>query len=425
MKAEQYLNILKSEIRPALGCTEPIAVALAVARAREELGCLPDTVELCVSKNILKNAMGVGIPGTSMVGLEIASALSCLIGKSSYNLEVLKDATHGDYALAKGMVKSGLIHVSVKDTDKKLFIEAKLTKGDHHAVCIIEDSHTRIRMVMLDGIVIVSNAAKTDDLNGSDVQQIDIAGIYNFIIAVELHHIEFLREGNIMNDAIAQEGLNNKYGMCVGRTLQSGRKMDEMSLCEYVSSYTAAAADARMDCCTLPVMSTAGSGNQGITASLPVLAAARKLDLDEVSTLRAEALSQLVTIHIRKYIGRLSPLCGCAVASSIGAACGIVFLLGGNLEHIGYAIKNMISDFAGIICDGAKPSCALKIASSISCAVQCAQLALAGICASSLDGIVSQDVEATISNLGILATKGMKDADNVILGMMLNKRNKE
>lgn len=224
-----------------------------------------------------------------------------------------------------------------------------------------------------------------------------------------------------MNDAIAAEGLQQDYGMRVGKVLQSGRDMEAMPVSEYAAAYTAAAADARMAGCMLPVMSTAGSGNQGICASLPVAATARKLGADEETMLRAEALSQLITIHIKTYIGRLSPLCGCAIASSIGSACGVVYLMGGGLEQIHFAIQNMIADISGLICDGAKSSCALKIASSVASAMQCAQLAMAGVGATSLDGIIAADVENSIRNLANLGSEGMKRTDRVILDMMIAK----
>lgn len=421
MQPDKYLSLLKSEIRPALGCTEPIAVALAVARAKEALGAMPDALELRVSCNILKNAMGVGIPGTGMVGLEIASALSCVAGHSSYGLEVLSGATAKDCEEAKALVKTGFIRIKTVDTDKKLYIEAVLSRGGHTAVCVIEDAHTHITLVTLDGKILEEQPPVCDHPGASSVYDLDIAGIYAFATQVDTAELTFLLDVIAMNDAIAQEGLRCDYGMRVGRTLQGGRSMEELTLSEYVSAYTAAAADARMAGSTLPVMSTAGSGNQGISASLPVAAAARKLHIDQESMLRAEALSQLVTIHIKTYIGKLSPLCGCAIASSIGSACGITLLLGGELEQIHYAIKNMISDISGLICDGAKPSCALKIASSLSSAMQCAQLALAGVGASSLDGIITADVESTIRNLGSLGYDGMQSTDRVILDMMISK----
>ena len=421
MEHQLYLDELRREIKPALGCTEPIAVALAVAKARETLGQLPEKVELYVSCNILKNAMGVGIPGTGMVGLEIASALSCVAGHSAYGLEVLSGASAKDYEDAREYAATGCISVHTKDTIKKLYIEAHAFGDGHEAVCIIEDAHTDITHVQLDDTVIEHHASQAAHPGAVSMYDMDISGIYDFATHVDLGKLAFLKEVIAMNDAIAQEGLIHDYGMRVGRVLQNGRSMEEMSLSDYVCAYTAAAADARMAGCTFPVMSTAGSGNQGISASLPVVAAARKLGLSEEQMLRAEAISQLITIHIKAHIGKLSPLCGCAIASSIGSSGGIVYLLGGGLKEILFAIQNMIADISGLICDGAKSGCALKIASSLASAIQCAQLAMAGVTATSLDGIIAEDAEISIHNLANLGSAGMKKTDQVILDMMIAK----
>lgn len=421
MNFQKYLDVLHTEIKPALGCTEPIAVALAVAKAKETLGSMPEKIDLWVSTNILKNAMGVGIPGTGMVGLEIASALSCIAGDSKYGLEVLSDASEQDCKLARSYASLGGIHINKKDTNKKLYIEAHVYAAGHEAVCIIEDAHTNITHVQLDERVLEHRSTQTQHPGAATQYQMDVDGIYAFINSVDVQELAFLKDVIAMNDAIAQEGLTREYGMRVGRVLQNTRTMEEMPLSDYVCAYTSAAADARMAGSTFPVMSTAGSGNQGISASLPVAAAARKLGIEEEAMLRAEALSQLITIHIKSHIGKLSPLCGCAIASSIGSAAGIVHLLGGSLCEIHFAIQNMIADISGLVCDGAKSSCALKIASSVASAVQCAQLAMAGVGASHLDGIIAADTEASIRNLATLGNVGMNQTDHVILDMMISK----
>lgn len=418
---EKYLNAMYSEIKPALGCTEPIAVALAVAKAKETLGCVPQRVELWVSCNILKNAMGVGIPGTGMVGLEIASALSCIAGHSEYGLEVLSGATKQDCENARQFAAKGNITVQTKDTEKKLYIEAHVFANGHEAICIIEDAHTDITHVQLDQTVLEHTEQQVHHPGAATEHDLDLAGIYYFVCFVEIEKLHFLKDAIALNDEIAREGLTNDYGMRVGKVLMGGRSMEEMSLSEYVCAYTSAAADARMAGSTYPVMSTAGSGNQGICASLPVAAAARKMGIEEETMLRAQALSQLITIYIKSHIGKLSPLCGCAIASSIGSSAGLVFLMGGGLKEIVYAIQNMIADISGMICDGAKSSCALKIASSLASAIQCAQLACAGVSASRHDGIISSDAEKSIRNLANLGCEGMAVTDRVILDMMIKK----
>ncbi len=421
MEANAYLDILREEIKPALGCTEPIAAALAVARAREALGAMPDSVRLRVSRNILKNAMGVGIPGTGMVGLEIAAALSCVAGRSDYGLEVLSGADEEDRARARRLAAQGLVQVEPKETDKKLYIEAELVKDAHTARCVIEDAHTHIALVTLDGSVLEQGRTGAQHAGAASDHQMDVAGIYRFVTSVDVSAIAFLREAIEMNEAIAEEGLRSDYGMRVGKVLRGDGPIGDVPLKDYAVAYTAAAADARMAGCTLPVMSTAGSGNQGLTATLPVVAVARRLNASEESLLRAQALSQLVTIHIKTHIGRLSPLCGCAIAASIGSCCAITYLLGGTQSALCRAIKNMIADISGLICDGAKSGCALKIATSVASAMQCAQLALAGAGAGCLDGIIAEDVEQTIQNLGSLGSLGMQATDRVILDMMIAK----
>ena len=421
MDDQMYLNAMRSEIRPALGCTEPVAVALAVAKARETLGCMPEKIVLRVSANILKNAMGVGIPGTGMVGLEVASALSCIAGRSAYGLEVLSAATQDDCQQAAVLAKTGIIRVETKDTEKKLYIEAELAAKGHTAICIIEDAHTQITHVQLDDEVIESMNVEACPPSIDSVFDLSVAGIWQFITTVDVEKLDFLKEVVAVNSGVAKEGLKHDYGMRVGRVLMDQKSARAISLTDYVCAFTAAAADARMAGCTLSVMSTCGSGNQGITASLPVAAAAEWLGEDEDKMLRAEALSQLITVHIKKYIGKLSPLCGCAIAASIGSSCGICYLMGGDVRAIVCAIQNMIADISGLICDGAKPGCALKIASSVASAMQCARLALSGISAGNLDGIVTENVEKSIRNLGNLGNAGMERTDRVILDMMISK----
>ena len=419
MDCQKYLDALHREIKPALGCTEPIAVALAVAKATETLGCRPEKIALWVSTNILKNAMGVGIPGTGMVGLEIASALSCIAGRSAYGLEVLSAATPEDCEAARVYAATGCIQVHTKDTEKKLYIEAHTYANGHEAVCVIEDAHTNVTHVQLDDQVLEHQETQTLHPGASMGDDLDVVGIYAFATTVDLNCVRFLNDAIAMNDTIAQEGLSKNYGMRVGRVLQQGRSMEEMSLSEYVCAYTAAAADARMAGSTLPVMSTTGSGNQGISASLPVVAAARKLGSDEDTMLRAETLSQLITIHIKSHIGKLSPLCGCAIAASIGSSAGIVYLLGGGINEILSAIQNMIADVSGLICDGAKSSCAAKISTALQTALLGMKMGLHNCSFQPGEGMVHDDIEETIAAVGRMGRVGMKSTDIEILNIML------
>lgn len=419
-----YLAILKREIAPALGCTEPSAIALAVAKSKEILNKPVERVELFVSGNILKNAMGVGIPGTDMVGIEIAAALSCIAGNSSYSLEVLKDINSADIEKAREMVQDKKIKVFIEDTPEKLYIKAICYNGENSASTVIKKNHTDIVSVCYnDEFIFEKESDIAAHTGAASDNKMNMHDIYQFAMTVSLEKLEFLQETIDLNTRIANEGLTRKYGMGVGIHMNENSKSQGMvnDLAGYAVALTAAAADARMAGCILPVMSTTGSGNQGITATLPVIAVAEKLGKDREALLRALTLSILVTIHIKGYIGKLSALCGCAIAASIGSSCGITYLMGGQYQNILYAVKNMIADVSGLICDGAKPGCALKIATSVSGAMQCAVLAINNVEASDKDGIIDGSVEKTIRNLGDLGNNGMQYTDQVILNMMVSK----
>lgn len=422
------IEIMNREIVCALGCTEPSAVALAVAKARETLGERPDKVILQVSGNILKNAMSVGIPGTNLKGIEIAAALGCVAGNAEYGLEVLKNVTETDIVRAQDMLEQGKLTIQLKDCEERLYIEAKCIAGDRSAEAVIEKYHTNIASVCKDDEVIYfkktdveTSDSSTDTATGA--YNLTLKSIWDFIQDCGKAELGFLEEVITVNRSIAEEGLQGDYGMGVGKRLRDRAvRTGEKDFTTFVVSYVSAAADARMAGCALPVMATTGSGNQGLTASLPIIAAAHWKKADEDTLYRALALSELVTIHVKQYIGKLSALCGCAIAASIGTACGIAYLLGGEYKHMEYAVKNMVADISGLICDGAKAGCALKIATSVAGAIQCAYLAVEGVQVPERDGIVCADVEETIHNLGNLGNKGMCVTDKVILDMMLDNK---
>ncbi len=414
------IGIMKREIVCALGCTEPSAVALAVAKARETLGEEPEKVLLQVSGNILKNAMNVGIPGTNLKGIETAAALGCVAGKTEYGLEVLRGIDEHHIQQAQEMIAQGRLEIHLKECEERLYIEAKCIKGDRSAEAVIERYHTNFVNVCKNDRVIYFKEKENSTEENSGIYQLTLEGIWNFIQQCDLTKLRFLKEVIEVNSRIAEEGLRGDYGMGVGKHLAArGDHSKETDFQTYVVSYVSAAADARMAGCALPVMATTGSGNQGLTASLPVIAAARWLKCSEEQLYRGLALSELVTIHVKEYIGKLSALCGCAIAASIGSACGITYLLGGQYRNVECAVKNMVADISGLICDGAKAGCALKIATSVAGAIQCAYLALEGVEAPERDGIVCESVEDTICNLGNLGNNGMRATDHVILDMML------
>lgn len=433
------IELLHREVKPALGCTEPVAVALAVAKSCSMFPSqTPSRIVVEVSANILKNAMGVGIPGTGMVGLNIAVALAMVCGKAEYGLEVLKDLTPEDVSRAKEYSATpGNVKIALAQTDKKLYIDATaFFKGqdgeEHSARTVIADDHDAIVFVSKDSEVILDNRGATLAQENSEQNlkparttldyHLDMKKIYEFATTAELNDISFILEAATMNKALAVEGLAREYGLQVGRTIQANihQHVFGNGLLTHCMAQTAAASDARMAGCTLPAMSNSGSGNQGITVTMPVVAAAEQFGNTQEELIRALTLSHLVAIHIKGYLGKLSALCGCVIAST-GSSCGIVMLRKGNLEQICYAIKNMIGNITGMVCDGAKVGCALKVASGVSSAVQSAVLALDNKFVTSNDGIIEDDVEKTIRNLGSIGSTGMQVTDSMILNIMVCK----
>lgn len=432
---EQIISLIKQEVKPALGCTEPIAVALAVAKSCEILrasGHEPDALEACVSANILKNGMGVGIPGTGMVGLHISVALASVCGKSVYALEVLKDLTPESVAEAKKLVDAGKVKISLSPTDEKLYIQAYARCEGHVAETVISGSHDSITSVRLDGKEIHQDTSKSSGNRGVDnspaalpadfARNLTVREIYDFATTTPVEDIEFILESKKLNKALIMEGLTHNYGLRVGKTILESEHMSVFgnSIMTHAMACTAAASDARMAGCTLPAMSNSGSGNQGITVTVPVISVAKELKSSNEELIRALTLAHLVAIHIKGHLGRLSALCGCVIAST-GASCGIVYLRHGSYQQVCSAIKNMIGNITGMVCDGAKEGCAMKVASGVSCAIQSAVLALDNICISSNDGIIEDDIEKTIGNLGRIGSIGMQTTDRMILDIMVCK----
>ena len=434
----EIIELIRKEVKPALGCTEPIAVALAVAKAMEiiEENCTPEpdwrmgdgyNLRIEVSGNILKNGMGVGIPGTGMVGLHIAAALGAVCGRSEYGLEVLGNLNDTFIARAKELVEQKAVNIGLAETDHKLYVKAYAEYRDGHcAAVVIQDNHDSIVETSLDGKVLSSSGTRQD--NGSPEQKstldykLTVREIVDFADKVAFEDIGFILESRTLNLALAKEGLNGKYGLKVGYaiSLDENREVFGGDFLCYAMSLTAAASDARMAGCTLAAMSNSGSGNQGITVTMPVIAYSLRYGTDDERLARALVLSHLIAIHIKGYLGKLSALCGCVIAST-GSACGLVYLRGGDYEQICAAIKNMIGNITGMVCDGAKVGCAMKVASGVSSALQSAVLAREGICISEHDGIIEKDIEKTIRNLGRIGSVGMQNTDNMILDIMVCK----
>ena len=375
---EQIIALMKREVVPAVGCTEPMAVALCVSRATEALGCRPEKITVLLSANILKNAMGVGIPGTGMIGLPIAIALGALIGKSEYQLEVLKDVCPEAIEQGKRFIDEGRIDIQLKqDCCDKLYVEVIAEGGGHTATAVIQGSHTRFVRVTRDNEVLLDEQAGSSDRDDSGDIALNLRLVYDFAMQAPLDEIRFILATRDYNLKAAQESLKGNYGHCLGKTMDRplSHGVFGNTIFSRILSKTALACDARMGGALIPVMSNSGSGNQGICATNPVAVYAMENENTEEEVIRALTLSHLTAIYIKQSLGKLSALCGCVVAS-IGSSCGITYLMGGDYTRICHSVKNMIANLTGMICDGAKPSCALKIASGVSTALLSAVLAM-------------------------------------------------
>ncbi len=428
MTNPELLQLLRSEVIPAIGCTEPIAVALCTARAKEILGAEPDKIIVYLSKNVYKNALAVGIPNTGMTGLPIAIALGATIGKSEYMLEVLRDATPEAVAYAKQYMLRVPATIKVDyDAPSLLYIHVEVANGDRTAQATIIDEHTNFVPSPISNNQ--SPIANSQSPIANNPKCLNLRRVYDFAMEVDIHDIAFLKDGAEMNTAAAETSFADQYGHGLGRllranTLTATPEMEKLfgdTLFTKIISYTCGACDARMSGAMVQVMSNSGSGNQGISCSIPVYLYAKENHCSEEQTLRALALSNLTVIYIKQSLGRLSALCGCVVAAT-GSAAGITYLMGGNYEEITYAIKNMIANISGMICDGAKPGCALKVTSGVATAIFSAYLAMQHSYADSTEGIVEDDIDRTIRNLTRIGHDGMKVTDDLILDIMTHKQ---
>ena len=415
---EEILDLLHREVVPAIGCTEPMAVALCVARATELLGERPQHIHLRLSANILKNAMGVGIPGTGgMIGLPIAVALGTIGGKSCLGLEVLRDCTPTDLAAAKQYIAEDHITIALEeDAPDKLFIHAELTAADgRRQEATIQGSHTNF--------VDCPTTAEKKDCTESAHPALTLRKVYDFATTAPLDDLQFILEAKRLNEAAAADGLRENYGHQLGKTMCSplGRGIMGDSIFAKVLSETSCACDARMAGAKIPVMSNSGSGNQGICATMPVVVFARENHNTEEELIRALTLSHLTAIYIKQSLGCLSALCGCVVAST-GSGCGITYLMGGSYEQIAHSVKNMIANLTGMICDGAKPSCALKLTTGVGTAVMSAMLAIQHRHVTSAEGIIENDVDRSIRNLTSIGSRGMDETDRFVLDIMTHKK---
>lgn len=422
---KRIIRLVKQEVVPAIGCTEPIAVALCVAKATELLGHRPEHITVQLSANILKNAMGVGIPGTGMIGLPIAVALGALIGKSEYQLEVLKDSTPEAVEEGKRFIDEKRIDISLKQhIEEKLYIEVGCQAQGEESVAVIAGGHTQFVLLKRNEEILLDKQLSCGNTQTEEGEKLDLnlRKVYDFALTSPLEEIRFILETARLNKAAAERSFEGDFGHGLGKMLRGTYEHKIMgdSVFSHILSYTSGACDARMAGAMIPVMSNSGSGNQGISATLPVLVFAEENNKTEEELIRALMLSHLTVIYIKQSLGRLSALCGCVVAAT-GSSCGITWLMGGNYEQVSYAVQNMIANLTGMICDGAKPSCALKVTTGVSTAVLSAIMAMENRTVTSVEGIIDQDVDKSIRNLTKIGSRGMNETDRLVLEIMTEK----
>lgn len=427
-------DVLNLQVAPALGCTEPVAIALGAAAA---MALLPgndfDSIELSLDPNVYKNALAVSIPGTSgLSGLDMAAALGAVGGDAGRRLEVLGTITDVHVTQAKQVLADKKVKVSLLKEQRGLFVKNIIRSGNHEAVSIIEKLHDNIVSLSLDGEPVQSDLIAPPTETGASpvaameewLKSLDLNDLIALTDELDEDDFAFMQEGVDVNMRLAEQGLKFGMGLSVGKTLErlvrQGLIKKDMILAARI--LTSGASDARMSGAPLPAMSSAGSGNHGLTAILPIWAVKDYVEVGTKNVLEAIALSHIVTAYVKAHTGRLTAICGCSVAAGAGATAGITYLLGGDAKHIAGAIKNIMEDLAGIICDGAKAGCALKLATAAGTAVQAALFSLQGVNVHHTDGIIGNSSEDTMRNVGTLATDGMVETDQTILDIMLQKQ---
>ncbi len=425
MNKERILNLLHQEVVPAIGCTEPIAVALTAAKAAETLGEEVEKLDVAVSANLLKNGMGVIVPGTGQMGLGIAAAVGAVGGESCLALECLRNINDGHLEKARKLLGENRIDLHLPDNDLLLYCKVTAYGKNGKASAELRDSHSNLCRIWKDDELVYEkpDCAVGEDAACNSEWPLSVALIYDFASSAPLEDLDFILEAASMNRKVAEEGLREAYGLAVGKNMDSriSKKMLSDDMPAFAVKLTAAAADARMAGVKMPVMSNSGSGNQGITCTMPVVACAIRMEKPDETLARALIISHLTAIHIKHHLGRLSAHCGAMVAAT-AAACGIAYLMGGSEKEMEMTVRNMVGNVTGMICDGAKSSCALKVASAVGAGIQAAMLALDGSVVPGHEGIVSDNIEDCIANLGRLGSTGMKETDKVILDIMLHKK---
>ncbi|WP_399629228.1 serine dehydratase subunit alpha family protein [Sporosarcina sp. SG10008] len=424
MEKDKILALIEKELVIVFGCTEPVAIALAAATAKSYVRGEIEELIVKASGNIIKNAKSVGIPGMSGKGLEFSAAIGAVAGNPKRKLELLDGLTKSDENRAFDLIEAGIVLASQADTAKLLYIEVIIRTNTQSSRVIISDNHTNITLIEVDGKLIMHGGCENSSNLSAENNLVDLTidEIYEWILQVDINKLLLVKKSVELNKAIGMEGLSGNYGLNVGRTIKENVEKGILSndIGTAAMSLAAAGSDARMAGSTLPVIANTGSGNQGIAVTLPVVAVAEKLQVSEEKMIRAVALSHLVTIHIKSKFGRLSALCGVTTAG-MGASAAIVYLLDGTLQQVKAAVQNTIGNVSGMICDGAKAGCAMKVSTCSNVAVQSALLALSDQEIQSTDGFIHNDVEKTIEAFCTLGNEGTRQTDEWILKLMMEK----
>ncbi|HPU01846.1 MAG: serine dehydratase subunit alpha family protein [Firmicutes bacterium] len=427
MLPEKLLELLREEAAPVVGCTEPVAIALAAAHAYHVAPGDVSRLEVLVSPNVFKNAKAVGIPGTSHTGVDMAAALGVSISPPALDLNIFSSVKDADVKKALALLEKGLVHVDIDyDLTDSLYIEVRLATSSGEAEAIIQGRHTDLVYLKHNQRLLVDKRPEKRPANGPArlLRRHSIYELIDLVLALDPEALSFLKEGAEMNLRMAREGMGLKNGLGVGLNWKQlcSQGLTGKDLSNKIAYYTAAACDARMAGVQLPVLSIAGSGNHGLVATIPISLAARELGSPPRREVQALAISQLVTNYIKTYTGRLSPICGCGVAAGAGSGAGLVYLLQGSKEEMGGAIKNIISSLAGMICDGGKVGCALKLCTSAATAWQGALLARAGVTVPPGNGFIADSVEESLHNLGRICREGMAGVDRTIISILEQHR---
>ncbi len=427
---QDLLSVLKSELVTSIGCTEPAAVALACAKAKEHLNDELDHLNVLVSRDVFKNGFKVGIPGTEQRGLLIAIALGYLFGNPDAGLEVLQSVGTGALGDAESLVLSGRITIDIDQDYDGLFIQVNAKGITHEALVIIKEEHNHIARIEVDGAVLLED--QPDEASGrmnasAILDALTPEAIVRFADTVDIHEIMFVYEAAEINARAAREGMSNSWGLNIGKTLMAlddgdaGEDDSRLTISRITraAAFAAAASDARMSGCSCPIVINSGSGNQGITASLPVLSIARDMGIDKQLVMRALVMSHLLSLYQKHFSDRISAFCG-VVTAAVGAGCAAAYMLGGGLVEIEHTMNTALGGISGMICDGAKSSCAMKIALAVQNALIACAVGLQGKGITPGEGIVGADAHGTVKNIGRLATEGMRGTDEVILQIMLD-----